>query len=130
MINANCRSCLIEQEYYYNDNGINHEIINSNLYCLLCKSMVDSFNHVGNDQDGQSFECSQCNNYILYFSGKNLLTKDEIYFDNEKCLIRDYEDNTSYFWYSKYKSITIDSLLFFDNKDELLNKLNKLIMFA
>lgn len=128
MISPNCRSCLIEQEYYFQN--CNHEIINSNLYCLLCKSMVNSFNHFGNDQDGQSFECSQCNNYILYFSGKDTLFKDEIYFDKDKFLIRDFEANTSYFWYSKYKSITIDSLLFFDNKDELLNKLNKLIMFA
>lgn len=128
MINTNCKSCKIMKEYHCYP--INHTVIKSNLYCILCKSMVDSFHHSEDELDGQSFECSQCNNYILYFCEKKLLSKDEIYFDTNKFLIRDFKDKTSYFWYSISKSIKIDSLLFFDNKDELFTKLNKLLIFA
>lgn len=128
MINANCRSCELIPDLYKCDN--NHSIIKDNLYCLICESMVDSYFHSEQSLQGICFECSKCNNYILYFNDDNSLHKDEIYFNIDYYLIRDFQKNSSEFYNKDTMIYEVNLIIPYFDKDKLFQKLNNLSIYS
>jgi len=115
----------------------NHAILDNDFYCLVCESSGNSLFHGDNpDLIGESFECQRCNNYIVY-TENNTITKDEIYFDNGFYLIRNLEEQESYFAidvdhkvYGGEEVCTFPYILLFDNIKELFAKLKLLALFS
>jgi len=131
-----CRSCNLNYELT-NKVG-RHQIVNADIYCLICKSSGKSAYHGSHeDLSGDSLECNNCHNYILYTIGMGTIWKDEIYLPNNSCLIRDLEESKSHFifndvaWDSgKFYSIEIPGILQFSSIENLISKLEILSIFS
>ena len=108
-----------------------HSLVDAGLYCPICNYSGKSIFHGEHDSlSGISLECKNCNNYILYGSLIGTIWKDEIYLDNNYCLIRDMEVFKSYFTINEKTVYKFDHIVQFTNSKDLFNKLKAVVLFS
>lgn len=128
MSESNCRSCQINLELVLKKGK--HVIKNLNMFCPLCKKLVDCLCHEDNiGLLGASLECLNCNDYIIYTYKKNIW-KDEIYFTNNLFLIRDIDDKTSSFYDNNKLLLDLNYLVDLTSTKDIKLKLKRLLHFA
>ncbi len=128
---VSCRACQIENDLLarYDRTHNQHELVDVGIYCLVCKFSGAFSLHIEKDLLGESWCCTNCNNYILY-TDKNQIWKDEIYFPDEISLIRNLEENESTIGSSYKEIVTINSMVSFDSIEALQKKLKTLVLFS
>ena len=123
-----CRSCGIN--FSLTGNRGKHKLVDVGIFCPVCMTASKSIHHSENDDlVGDAYECSGCHNYILYTDGKGDICKDEIYLTDEYFLIRDLEDNTSFFGKDGDKVFSSESIIQFTDVKELFHRLKNLRAF-
>lgn len=89
-LKMNCRSCDLNLAIHGMTSE--HTLVDVNIYCPLCEKNTISIYHPedNNMWSGESYECHNCNNYILYVED-NKIWKDEFY-SSEFYILRDHEN--------------------------------------
>lgn len=123
-----CRSCEIDRSMYVSKLRY-HTLLDVGLYCPLCNFSGTSIYHPENNElAGNSIECINCHNYIIYDS-KGTILKDEIYFPNNNCLIRSLENLQSYYLINDKNTITFPHIVQFTDYGTLLFKLKSFMVY-
>jgi|ERR1035437_6070054 hypothetical protein len=126
---SKCRSCSFNYALT-GDIGI-HQIGDTGLYCPLCHYSGESIFHGEHETlTGNALECNNCNNYIIYFYNGGKIMKDELYFDNDYCLIRYVEDNTSIYFSGSKLLLSFNKILDCYDKDILFDKLKTYVLMS
>lgn len=81
------------------------------------------------DLYGDSLGCKVCYNYIRYHHDGNMW-KDEIYFDNDWCLIRDFSLSKSRFFINNKETYIFPNIVEFTSVEKLFNKLKMVVVFS
>lgn len=125
-----CRSCSINENLV----GIagEHSLVDTGVFCMVCQKVCKSIHHPeGDDLYGDSYECNECHDYILYTDAKGTLYKDEIYLDNNYSFIRNIEENESYFLINEEVVYCFkDTLLIYNDAKSLFKKLKTLLVLS
>jgi len=124
---SKCRSC--NYVYEYSHHVTRHKLVDAGFACPLCKATRMAFHPQGDDLSGEAYECVKCHNYILYTEGPKI-TKDEIYFPELWVVIRDVENNSTYFSIDDERIYVWKKVLPFETKEELFNKLKTVVVFS
>lgn len=123
-----CRSCVTNIELT-GDAG-EHKLIDMGMYCFVCQRPEISIHHKESKTlCGESLECNSCNNYILYYED-DIITKDEIYLDNDYLLIRNIKYNDSVIFIKDEEIITVPNIIQCNGADKLFAKLKLLVVFS
>lgn len=124
-----CRSCEINLQLT-RDTG-HHELVNAGMYCLLCKKLVESLHHGQHDElSGESLECINCNDYIIYYDHNGLIWKDEIYLDKDFLLIRSIEYSKSTILIGDKEVAELPTVIQFTDAKNLFNKLKTIVVLS
>lgn len=124
----NCRTCRFEKDNYAK--ASQHKLVDANIFCQACHYNGANIWHGDSDDfSGEVYECGNCHNYLLYTDKFGKITKDEIYFEDGLCLIRDIIDSDSTLDFTD-KSYCINHIITYSNIDELYEKLQTYLMFV
>ena len=124
-----CRSCNYAK---YSVEYTRHTPLLEKEMCPVCLTLNSFIFHNEEEFCGESIDCSNCHNYI-YYTESSKRWKDEIYFTDRSLLIRDFEDNKSFFYIDFYienlSMITFESIIDFSNMNNLCHRLKSLMVF-
>lgn len=110
-----------------------HNLIEIKFECLVCGHTKTAYSHPSKQLSGDSLECPECHNYILYLEEDGSIWKDEIYFEKPYYLfIRDFKLNETYLYLdeSDCNAITLNQIIEFDSADKLLKKAKTIVVFS
>lgn len=131
---VDCRAYLLEKGALEND--YNHSRSSLNLTCKVCKDPSNIWLIHGPTQwySGFNFECAHCRKYVLYSDKYNkinlpLFYKEEIYYENNLCIINDFDDNTLRLFDGDVCAITVPAFEYI-SYDEFLTKIKKYAAFT
>jgi hypothetical protein len=107
-----------------------HYLRKTNFTCILCRGTHSVYHGPDDGSAGYSYECNTCHDYIKYSMDDLHIYKEEFYF-GEWWLSQDYEDNTSYIYHDKHKSIKLPDLIDIGvDPTKLINKIKTYIIFS
>lgn len=125
-----CRSCILAKEFVTEPSK--HRLVEADFTCVLCGKKPKWYSHINDELVGDALECKFCHDYIIYING-DVTWKDEIYLyrdDKEVLVMRNYEENTTFVSIDNKEVTTLKHILQFKSVEDLLNKIETIVVFS
>ena len=130
MKQVKCRSCKLSKEIFGHTGT--HRIKELGRFCPACQKVTKTNHHgINEDMFGETFECHECNKYIVYTDNDAKNTyKDEYYLSDEKYLIRDFGSNSTSLFINDEEIIKLPFILDIANIEKLSYKFKTYTLFT
>lgn len=124
-----CRSCKLNKDIFLRTGK--HCVEDLGRFCPSCRKVTKTNHHgIEDEMFGETFECNECNNYIVYTTDNlAVIYKDEYYLSDDKYVIRDFESNSTSLCISGKEIIKLPFILDISNIEKLSYKFNTYTVF-